>query len=117
MPRSWSTRSSNQIFASRNPKVPSSPRLKAELSSTRNASKETSSFSEPADQHPSLAGTAVSMTNMIFLTSAYERSRHRFHHSDGGIQVSSCRLAARSFWEHRIINLRFVATFGNKPSS
>src|ERR1700720_4612946 len=56
------------------------PRSKAERSSTRNASKETSSFFEPADQHPFLTGTAGSVRNMIFLTSACERSRHKFPH-------------------------------------
>jgi hypothetical protein len=32
---------------------------------------------EPADQHPFLTGTAVSMRNIIFLASIYERSRHK----------------------------------------
>src|ERR1700731_1393778 len=79
MPRSLSTRSSNPAFGSRNPKAPSSPRSKAERSSTRNALKETSSFSEPADQHPFLPGTVVSVKNILFLPSV-KRSRHKFCH-------------------------------------
>src|ERR1700745_555374 len=80
MPRSWSTRSSNPAFGYHNPKAPSSPRSKVELSSTRNASKETSSFSEPADRRPFLTGTAVFGRDTIFLTSAYERIRHKLYH-------------------------------------
>jgi hypothetical protein len=48
-------------FVSRNPKVPSSPRSKAERSSMRSVSRETSSSSEPADQHPFLTVTVASM--------------------------------------------------------
>src|SRR5450631_1313895 len=77
MPRWWSIRLSNPAFGSRNPKAPFSRRSKAELSSTRNASKETSFFSEPADQHPFLTVTAVSVRNRIFPASAYYRSGHK----------------------------------------
>src|ERR1700689_2870677 len=77
MPRWWSTRLSSPAFGFRNPKAPSSPRSNAVRSLMRDATRETPSFYEPADQHPLLIGTAVSVRNTIFPTSTYERSRHK----------------------------------------